>query len=132
MRKGTKATRLSRAWVAALLVNVLVVKLILGSVVLFAQAGSAPDAASYICHSFGDPESPDAPSLPHDRHCDECCLVRAATLEAPPLPVAFAILLPPSEARASDRGYAAALLGPPVEAWSPIQAQRAPPSRLPV
>jgi hypothetical protein len=129
MDKGTKANALGRAWVAALLINVLVLKLVLGSVALLALGG-ASDAASVICHSAADEQSSGAPAGPQDHHCEECCLLRAAALEPPPLPVAVAILLPPREAPIRRLHYAARIAGPPVEAWSAVQAQRAPPSGI--
>jgi hypothetical protein len=118
-----------RASLAVALICALTLKLILGTAALADALAGQPDAFSgIICHSVGDDGSPADLPTPQDHRCGECCLLRAVTWDAPPLPVAFYTLRLPVDGPGLTIFGAEPPSGPPFEAWSPVQAQRGPPS----
>lgn len=117
-----------RASLAVALICALALKLILGTVA-FADPLAGQEAFSgIICHSVGDDGSPTDIPAPQDHRCGECCLLRAVTWDAPPLPVAFYTLRLPVDGPGLTIFGAEPPSGPPFEAWSAIQAQRGPPN----
>jgi hypothetical protein len=119
-----------RAWLAITLIYAVALNFVLGSIPFASADAGEPGISAAICRTIGDNGSP-APAGQHDRHCDECCLVRAFTFHAPPLPSAFAAFALPMAILGRPIPPARESAGRPVEAWSVVQAQRGPPERSP-